>query len=706
MKKASILLLASLLSLITLAQSTPKVLIIGIDGCRHDAMTAANTPNLDALIANATYSYDAFTEAPTWSGVGWSGMLTGVWRDKHGVSDNSFSGSNFVQYPHIFNAIETCDASIVTASIVNWGPVNSNILDQVDHQSIVETDLLVRTESVDYLTNNDPDILFIHFDDVDHAGHAYGFLPTVSDYLQSIEDTDTHIGEVLNAVTNRPNYSDEEWLILVSTDHGGTSSGHGGGSFEERNIFVMVSGNSILNQEITKIETQKDFTQSLDFNGVDQYINLPDHTSYDFGTNKDFTIECMVKMNSIVGDPSIIGNKNWISGYNKGFVFSFVNNGPNWKVNIGDGIDRVDITGTAINDGAWHHLAVSFDRDGLMTMYQNGSLVEAKDMTAIDDIDVSFPIAIGQDGTLTYGDWFDGEIAEVKIWSTALNEETIIQNACLTPDASHPNISDLIGYWPINEGSGTTVNDLSNLSNNGTLTGAAATWFPNSGMITCSDYTNTPKVVDIAVTALDYLCGSIDPALNLDGSSLLNVVLPVELISFSASAKENNNEITWMVGIQENVKTYELQRSKDGKDDFRTIGNEKAILNKTNYLHVDQNPVDKAYYRLKIIDEDETFDYSDLAFVERKANLTSINNIRPNPASTQIRFTVNSIHTASINTPIKIIDLYGNVLISQNETLKKGQNEISINTKYLPSGLYYILLEKESANLVAKFIKE
>ena len=36
-----------------------KVLVIGIDGCRPDGITAANTPNLDALMANGTYSLDA-----------------------------------------------------------------------------------------------------------------------------------------------------------------------------------------------------------------------------------------------------------------------------------------------------------------------------------------------------------------------------------------------------------------------------------------------------------------------------------------------------------------------------------------------------------------------------------------------------------------------------------------------------------------------
>ena len=73
---------------------------------------------------------------------------------------------------------------------------------------------------------------------------------------------------------------------------------------------------------------------------------------------------------NVAGDVAIVGNKDWNSGLNQGFVFSFkYPSGPEWKVNIGDGLSRVDInTGGTIADGQWHTLSVSFDRDGYMKM--------------------------------------------------------------------------------------------------------------------------------------------------------------------------------------------------------------------------------------------------------------------------------------------------------------------------------------------------
>ena len=62
-----------------------KVLLIGLDGVRVDILAQAHTPNIDALIANGTFSGEAQTRPPTVSGPGWSSMLTGVWGDKHKV---------------------------------------------------------------------------------------------------------------------------------------------------------------------------------------------------------------------------------------------------------------------------------------------------------------------------------------------------------------------------------------------------------------------------------------------------------------------------------------------------------------------------------------------------------------------------------------------------------------------------------------------
>lgn len=497
-----------------------KVLIIGIDGCRPDALVAANTPNIDALIANGTYSLVAQTQPPTSSGPGWSSMLTGVWGDKHGVTDNSFSGSNYAAYPHFFKHVKDHDPSLYTASIVHWIPINLNIVDapSTDYGSVGNDDF-ISADAVNLLQTADPDVLFLHFDDVDGAGHGNGFSPTVPAYIAEIEEVDTQIGPVIDALNNRPNRVNENWIIIVSTDHGGLGASHGGTSEEEKTIFFIVSGDEVPNQELMPIITQAPTSAAaLDFDGTDDYAVIPDVPLFNFGASQDFSIECRVKTNGWSGDPSIISDKNWNSGSFDGFILAGRTDGTTWKVNIGDGSNRIDLNGGTINDDQWHHLTLTCDRDGNATLYQNGALLASQDMSSIGDINSGLPIGIGQDGTLTYSDFFNGQIDEVRIWQKALDETTVADWTCQDVNGTHPDFADLIGHWQMDENTGTTTADATANANSATLNGA--TWSVPTTSVTCTDHANVPEIVDVAVTALEHLCIPIDPAWGLDGNKV------------------------------------------------------------------------------------------------------------------------------------------------------------------------------------------
>ena len=129
--------------------------------------------------------------------------------------DNSFSTPNFLAYPHFYNHIEQTSPQLQTESIVHWAPINNEILDIVDYEQSYSTDQEVKLAAVDRISNENPDVLFLHFDDVDHAGHLYGFDPSVSNYTDAIETTDAHINDVLQALYSRPNYANENWLVMV-----------------------------------------------------------------------------------------------------------------------------------------------------------------------------------------------------------------------------------------------------------------------------------------------------------------------------------------------------------------------------------------------------------------------------------------------------------------------------------------------------------
>lgn len=223
----------------------PKVLMIGIDGCRPDAMLAADTPGLDGLIEAGALSVDAQTCAVTSSGPSWSSLLTGTWPAKHGVQDNSFEGAQFERYPHVFVRVEAARPELVTASFAHWAPIHEQIVADADASSACESAQEVEDRAVSLLMEGDPDFLFLHLDDVDHAGHESGYSVDVPAYIDAIARADRHVEAVLAAVRARPTFADEDWLVLVTTDHGGSGTSHGQDIPEHRTIFVIVSGPSV-----------------------------------------------------------------------------------------------------------------------------------------------------------------------------------------------------------------------------------------------------------------------------------------------------------------------------------------------------------------------------------------------------------------------------------------------------------------------------
>jgi predicted AlkP superfamily pyrophosphatase or phosphodiesterase len=237
-------------------QETPSgkvrkhVLVIGIDGLRPDALVAANTPALDELIGNGAVTYDAYaggerrtqTQQATSSGPGWSSILTGVWVDKHNVSNNEFSDPHFDRFPCFFTRIREVRPKAFLSSIVHWSPINERIVEDADLEIEVDSDSEVAVEAVDHLQGEDPDVLFLQFDDVDHAGHSYFFSPFSPRYLEAVQEVDTQIGSVIETLQARPGIDDEDWLVVVTTDHGGFLTGHGSQLPMVRTIFMIVSG--------------------------------------------------------------------------------------------------------------------------------------------------------------------------------------------------------------------------------------------------------------------------------------------------------------------------------------------------------------------------------------------------------------------------------------------------------------------------------
>ncbi|NDB34009.1 MAG: T9SS C-terminal target domain-containing protein [Flavobacteriia bacterium] len=255
--KISILFFALCTALYAAASQPRKVLIIGIDGVRTDALQQANTPNIDALIASGFYTYESWHEGITVSGPSWSTIMCGVEFPKHGVTSNSYSGSNYNQYPYFTRHAKDCLPNLYQVQIVQWAPMSDNVYNDAWDQKIKVCDGCGANSvsaAQTQLANPNLDVLFVYFDECDLTGHSIGFNPANPTYINAIQTVDGHIGSILNALYSRPNYANEDWVILLTTDHGGIGTGHGGNTNSERKIWWIGSGNNPISKQLTNVQ--------------------------------------------------------------------------------------------------------------------------------------------------------------------------------------------------------------------------------------------------------------------------------------------------------------------------------------------------------------------------------------------------------------------------------------------------------------------
>ncbi len=226
-----------------------RVLVIGLDGVRSDALAIATTPTIDRLVAEGAWTFDASTQRSTIakSAPGWASILTGVDADKHGIQDNGDFDS---RDPTFLTFLERGRrAGLRPGVVTNWIGILTLVEDaaEADLGLWIPVDQVVATRVAETVVEGELDVLFAHLDEVDAAGHASGFDPTNPAYLSEIEEKDTQIGLMLDAVESRVG---EEWAVFITTDHGGEGMDHGPMTPANQQIFFIAWGAGIAAGEV------------------------------------------------------------------------------------------------------------------------------------------------------------------------------------------------------------------------------------------------------------------------------------------------------------------------------------------------------------------------------------------------------------------------------------------------------------------------
>ena len=241
-----------------------KVIVIGYDGGRADAFSLVDENGEGGIsyllktggTASIGYcggvNYPAINTQDTSTAPGWCSILTGQWADVHGITGNGIEKSNdtlsllttsvengladssafYVSWNGHFNGEDT--TYIQEKNYIEEKGLDVTFLDADDDAGTVSNTL------ADINSADCSDFIFSIIEHPDHAGHDTGFSINNPDYQQAIADSEKDAKSIIDAVEARATYENEDWLIIITSDHGGYNTGHGAMTIQERMTFIVV----------------------------------------------------------------------------------------------------------------------------------------------------------------------------------------------------------------------------------------------------------------------------------------------------------------------------------------------------------------------------------------------------------------------------------------------------------------------------------
>lgn len=243
------------------------VCLFGLDGMGNFNKNT-DTPNLDRIFGNYAQTFYGYSMDPTISAENWGGMLLGALPVVHGLTNSIVSRKEYnnKSLPSVFKRIREVYPDDYLASYVNWNPINIGIIENdigVDKQTADNDELL--TEKIVKAVDDKPLFMFIQFDDIDGAGHHFGY--GTEDFLSQIRKSDLLIGKVFDAYCEAGII--DETLFMAISDHGGYIRSHGGYSDGEKYIYFAARGNGISKGEIGYMQTKDTAATVLYALGID-----------------------------------------------------------------------------------------------------------------------------------------------------------------------------------------------------------------------------------------------------------------------------------------------------------------------------------------------------------------------------------------------------------------------------------------------------
>lgn len=274
-------LLFCLLATATAFAQQKKAVFIIVDGIPADLIEKLPTPALDSIAGARGYKRarvggekGSYNETPTISAVGYNSVLTGTYVNKHNVWGNygkDIDSPNY-NYKTIFRLLKDNDPSKKIAIFSSWLdnrtrlvgeslPRTGNITFDIKYDGLeLDTvafpkdtndlrmhhiDEAVVNKAAATIRDSAPDLSWIYLEFTDDMGHAFG---DGDKFYDAIRMMDNQMSRIWSAVQYRKSKFNEDWLVMITTDHGrdsATGRNHGGQSDREKRGWIVTNAENL-----------------------------------------------------------------------------------------------------------------------------------------------------------------------------------------------------------------------------------------------------------------------------------------------------------------------------------------------------------------------------------------------------------------------------------------------------------------------------
>lgn len=258
---------------VSLFAKTKKAVYIIIDGVPADQIERLHTPAIFDIASRGAYGraytggeIGGYSQTATISAIGYTNLLTATWYNKHNVGGNSNLNPNY-NYWTLFRIAKEQSKDYKTAIYSSWtdnrtvligeGKAETNHLkidfvkDGYDLDTvrfpkrkkdlhIFDIDEQISKDAAEGICKDAPDLSWVYLWYTDDAGHIAGNGDFFDEYVRK---ADVQVSRIWEAVKYREANFDEEWMVVVTTDHGRTENGygHGGQSRRERTTWISTN---------------------------------------------------------------------------------------------------------------------------------------------------------------------------------------------------------------------------------------------------------------------------------------------------------------------------------------------------------------------------------------------------------------------------------------------------------------------------------